>query len=126
MSKQKKQKNTITNRQLLSRLKRLPLVAQLSISELIAYIGIILVSKGKSIAMPKALRIIHASKLHKQIETNLYIPCTNVLEALICTAIYKRKLVLHFINHPEYEVWDDEYAAPLLDIMKDILSVYRV
>lgn len=126
MSKQKKQKNIITNQKLLMRLKRLPLVSQLKTSELIAYVGLLLVNKGNAISITKALKIIHASHLDRQIETNIYIPCTNVLEALICTVIYKRKLVKKFIEHEEFEVWQDEYAAPLFDIMKDIMEIYKI
>lgn len=126
MSTQKKQKVNTTNRQLLYRLKRLPIVHQISISELIAYVGLLLVNHGDTIDYPSALRIIHKSNLHKKIEANSAIPTTNLLEALIYLVIYKRNLVNEFINNQDYEVWSDEIAAPLFDIIQELSEIYKV
>ena len=68
MSHQKKQKLNITNTQLMFRLKRLPIINHLKVSEIIAYIGLILVNKGNVIPLGKGLRIIKKSKLDLKIE----------------------------------------------------------
>lgn len=127
MSQQKKQKPNITNRQLMLRLLRLPMVKHLKVSEIIAYLGLILVNKGKPILLSQALRIVKRSKLDLKIEANSYIPCENILDALIHLVIYKRELFNKFLEHEnDYPVWDDEYAAPLLDIMKIISEIYKI
>lgn len=126
MSQPKKQKVNITNRQLLSRLKRLPIVQQLNVSEFIAFIGLLLVNKGQPITIAQGIKIIKHSKLDKKIKYNLHIPCSNVLEALIHLVILKRKLITKFISNPTLEIWQDETAAPLFDIMKTISEIYKV
>ena len=126
MSQPKKQKVNITNRQLYSRLKRLPIVQQLTIPEVIAYIGLLLVNKGNPIKVTQGIRIIKHSKLDKKIMYNLHIPCTNILEAMIHLVILKRKLLNKFISNPTLEIWEDEVTAPLFDIMKQITEVYKV
>lgn len=126
MSQPKKQKVNITNRQLLSRLKRLPIVQQLTVPELLAYIGLLLVNKGNPIPLGQGIRIVKHSKLDKKIEYNLHMPCSNVLEALIHLVILKRKLIVKFISNPTLEIWEDETAAPLFDIMKQISDIYKV
>lgn len=127
MSQPKKQKPNITNRQLMLRLLRLPMVRHLRVSEIIAYLGLILVNKGNPIPLGKALRIIKKSKLDLKIEANSYIPCENILDAMIHLVIYKRQLINQFIEHEnDYPVWEDEIAAPLLDIMKVISEVYKI
>lgn len=126
MSQQKKQKVNITNRQLLSRLKRLPIVQQLNVSEFLAFIGLLLVNKGQPITIAQGYRIIKHSKLDKKIEYNLHIPCSNVLEALIHLVILKRKIITKFINNSTLEIWQDETAAPIFDIMEDIMEIYKI
>lgn len=126
MSQPKKQKVNITNRQLLSRLKRLPIVQQLTIPELLAYIGLLLVNKGNPISVAQGARIIKHSKLDKKIKYNMHIPCLNVLEAIIYLVILKRELINEFIKHEELPIWNDEISAPLFDIMKEISEIYKV
>lgn len=127
MSQPKKPKQSITNRKLMMRLRRLPMVNHLRVSEIIAYLGLILVNKGNPIPLGKGLRIIKKSKLDLKIEGNSYIPCGNILDAMIHLVIYKRKLINKFIEHEnDYPVWDDEIAAPLLDILKTISEIYKV
>lgn len=126
MSQQKKLENIITNRLLLSRLLRLPIVKTLPVSKVVAYIGLLLVNKGKIITLPQALRIIHHSKLDWKIENKSCIPCTNILEALIYLVICKRKLLKYFFTHPDLPVWSYEHSAPLFDIMEDISKKYQL
>lgn len=127
MSQPKKPKENITNRKLMMRLLRLPMVKHLRVSEIVAYLGLILVNKGQPIALGKGLRIIKKNKLDLKIEVNSYIPTENILEALIHLVIYKRELINQFIEHEnDYPVWEDEVAAPLLDIMKTISKIYKV
>lgn len=126
MSQQKKQKVNITNRQLLSRLKRLPIVQQLNVSEFLAFIGLLLVNKGQPLTIAQGYRIIKHSKLDIKIEYNMHIPCTNYLEALIHLVILKRKLIIKFIKNEKLPIWEDETTAPLFDIMKQITEVYKV
>lgn len=127
MSQQKKPRLSITNRIIMLRLLRLPIVKHLKVSEIIAYLGLILVSKGQPIALGKALRIIKKSKLDLKIEANSYIPCENILDALIHLVIYKRELFNTFLEHEDdFPVWEDEVAAPLLDIMKTISEIYKI
>ena len=54
------------------------------------------------------------------------IPCENILEALIHLVIYKRKLVKEIVDNEAAEIWDDELAAPIFDIMKDIMEIYKI
>lgn len=126
MSQQKKSKEIITNIKLLYRLKRLPVVQQLTIPELLAYIGLILVNKGEPISVAKALRIIKHSKLDKKIVYNMSIPCENVLEAITYLIIMKRDLLNKFFKRTDLPVWSDEVIAPLLDIMYEISRKYKV
>lgn len=127
MSQQKKPRLSITNRILMLRLLRLPIVKHLQVSEIIAYLGLILVNKGQPIALGKALRIIKKSKLDLKIEANSYIPCENILDALIHLVIYKRELFNKFLEHEDdFPVWEDEVAAPLLDIIKTISEIYKI
>lgn len=127
MSQQKKPKSSITNRILMLRLLRLPIVKQLQVSDIIAYLGLILVNKGQPIDLGKALRIIKKSGLGLKIKVNLYIPCENILDALIHLVIYKRELFNKFLEHEDdFPVWKDEVAAPLLDIMKTISEIYKI
>ena len=94
---------------------------------IIAYLGLILVNKGNVIPLGKGLRIIKKSKLDLKIEANSYIPCENILDALIHLVIYKRELFNTFIEHEnDYPVWEDEVVAPILDIMKTISKIYKV
>lgn len=127
MSQRKKPKQSITNRKLMMRLYRLPMVKHLRVSEIIAYLGLILVNKGNPIPLGKGLRIVKKSKLDLKIESNSYIPCGNILDAMIHLVIYKRELINKFIEHEnDYPVWEDEIAAPLLDILKTISEIYKV
>lgn len=127
MSQQKKPRLSITNRIIMLRLLRLPIVKHLKVSEIIAYLGLILVNKGNPIPLSKGLRIIKKSKLDLKIEANSYIPCENILDALIHLVIYKRELFNKFLKHEDdYPVWEDEVAAPLLDIMKTISEIYKI
>lgn len=126
MSQQKKSNQNITNAQLLFRLKRLAIVRQFKVSTLIAYIGLNLVNKGKVVPVSQGLKIIKKSKLDLKIENNINIPCVNVLDAMIHLVIYKRKLINHFIKHPEYEVWEDEVTGPLFDILEQISKIYKI
>lgn len=127
MSQPKKPRQSITNRKLMMRLRRLPMVNHLRVSEIIAYLGLILVNKGNPIPLGKGLRLIKKSKLDLKIECNSYIPCENILDAMIHLVIYKRELINKFIEHEnDYPVWDDEIAAPLLDILKTISEIYKV
>lgn len=127
MSQQKKPRLSITNRIIMLRLLRLPIVKHLKVSEIIAYLGLILVNKGNPIPLGKGLRIIKKSKLDLKIEANSYIPCENILDALIHLVIYKRELFNKFLKHEDdYPVWEDEVAAPLLDIMKTISEIYKI
>lgn len=126
MSQQKKSRQNITNAQLLFRLERLAVVRQLRVATLIAYIGLNLVNKGKVVPIGKGLKIIKNYKLDLKFENNINIPCVNVLEALIHLVIYKRKLINHFIKHPEFEVWNDEVTGPLFDILEQISKIYAI
>lgn len=127
MSQQKKPRLSITNRIIMLRLLRLPIVKHLKVSEVTAYLGLILVNKGNPIPLGKGLRIIKKSKLDLKIEANSYIPCENILDALIHLVIYKRELFNTFLKHEDdYPVWEDEIAAPLLDIMKTISEIYKI
>lgn len=126
MSRPRKQKVNISNAQLLFRLERLSIVNKFKVSTIIAYIGLNLVAKGKVVPLGQGLKIIKKSKLDLKIESNVNIPCINILEALIHLVIYKRDLINHFIKHPEYEVWDDEVTAPLFDILEIITKIYRI
>lgn len=127
MSQPKKPRQSITNRKLMMRLRRLPMVNHLQVSEIIAYLGLILVNKGNPIPLGKGLRIIKKSKLDLKIEGNSYIPCENILDAMIHLVIYKRQLINQFIEHEnDYPVWEDEIAAPLLDMLKTISEIYKV
>lgn len=126
MSQQKKSKEIITNLRLLYRLKRLPVVQQLSIPVLLAYIGLVLVNKGEPISVARALRIIKHSKLDKKIVYNMSIPCENVLEAITYLVIMKRGLLNKFFKQTDLPVWSDEVVAPLFDVMYEISRKYKV
>lgn len=125
MSTQKKQKEIITNQQLFLRLHRLPIVKQLPVDDFAAFIGLHLVNHGNVIPVAKALRIIHKSKLNKKIKHN-GIPCVNHLEALIYITIYKRKLVTEIVTDEDADIWNDEITAPLFDMMKTIMEIYKI
>lgn len=124
MSQPKKQKANITTRSLFWRLRRLPITHQLSVSEFGAYVGILLVSKGLPVDVASALRVIHKSKLHEKLKN--HIPTNNYLECLIYIVIYKRKLVNKFLSNSTLEIWNDEIAAPIFDLMKEISEIYKV
>lgn len=126
MSQPKKQKVNITNQQLLFRLMRLDVACKIPIDVFIAYVGLQLVNHGKVVAFSKAMKIIKKSKLNNTIKYKSGIPCENILEALIHLTIFKRKLVKEIIDNEAAEIWDDELAAPIFDIMKDIMEIYKI
>lgn len=126
MSQPKKQKANITNQQLLFRLMRLDVARRVPIDVFIAYIGLQLVNHGKVVPFSKAIKVIKKSKLNNTVKYKSGIPCENILEALIHLVIYKRKLVAEIVNNEAAEIWDDELAAPIFDIMKDIMEIYKV
>ena len=126
MPQQKKQNDTITNKQLLERLYRLEIVQQFSVPVIVAYIGLHLVNKGRVIPLTKALKIIKHSKLDKKILAGSAIPCTNILEAMIHLVILKRSLFKELFNNYNPDIWEDETLAPLLDICSIIDKEYRI
>lgn len=126
MSQQKSKKVSITNYQILARLKRLPLVSRLSVNEFIAYVGLQLCNKGNVVGVERAIKIIHQAKLHLKIETNSAIPTSNILQAMIYLVIYKRKLLNHYFEHKEYPVWEDEITAPIFDILEQLSKIYLI
>lgn len=126
MSRQKKQKNTITSRQFLERLYRLQVVKALSIPKLIAYIGLNLVNKGNPIPVAKALKVIGKSKLDKKLIAGKIIPLENVLESIIFIVILKRELLKSFFDNKDLPIWSDENIAPILDIMQELSEIYKI
>ena len=126
MSQQRKQKQNITNQQLLQRLLRLDVVRRVPVSVFAAYVGLYLCNKGKKLEFSRAIKIIKKKRFDIFIKTNAGIPCENVLEALIYIVIYKRDLVADIVLNEEAEVWNDELAAPIFDIMKTIMEIYKV
>ena len=126
MSQPKKQKVNITNQQLLFRLMRLDIARRVPIDVFIAYIGLQLVNHGKVVPFSKAIKVIKKSKLNNTVKYKSGIPCENILEALIYLVIFKRKLVKEIIDNEAAEIWDDELAAPIFDIMKDIMEIYKI
>ena len=126
MSTPKNQNQNIINAKQLFRLKRLPIAQQLPVNKIVAYLGLLLVNKGKTIPVATALRIIKQNKLDLKIEANSAIPTVNLLEALIHLVIYKRELLQTFFEHKEFEIWDDEVAGPLFDIMEELSEIYRL
>lgn len=126
MSQQKKQKVNIANQQLLFRLLRLDVASKIPIDVFIAYIGLQLVNHGKVVPFSKAIKIIKKSKLNNVVKYKSGIPCENILEALIHLVIYKRKLVKEIVDNEAAEIWNDELAAPIFDIMKDIMDIYKI
>ena len=124
-----KKPKEITNskkEQWMYRLQRLPIVQQYRVSTVIAYIGLQMCNKGKAVEFNRAMKIVLKSKLHLKIESNSAIPCNNILKAMIHLAIYKRELLTKFYNNEDLEVWRDETAAPLFDILKEINEVYKI
>lgn len=126
MSQQKSKKVSITNYQILARLKRLPLVSRLSVNEFIAYVGLQLCNKGNVVGVERAIKIIHQAKLHLKIETNSAIPTSNILQAMVHLVIYKRELLQSFFDNPDLPVWKDESTAPIFDIMQQIAGIYKI
>lgn len=124
----KKPKEIINSKkeQWMYRLQRLPIVKQYKVSAVIAYIGLQMCNKGKIVEFNKAMKIVMKSKLNLKIESNSAIPCNNILKAMINLAIYKRELLTKFYNNEELEIWQDETAAPLFDILKEINEVYKI
>lgn len=126
MSEPRKQNDIITNQQLLYRLKRLSIVQRLTVPEVLAFLGLNLVNKGRPVKLQRAIKIIHTSNLDKQIEHNIHIPTNNILNAMIHLVIFKRQLFEYFLKHPDLPVWDDPDVSPLFDIMHEIAKVYRI
>ena len=126
MSQPKKQKVNITNQQLLFRLMRLDIARRVPIDVFIAYIGLQPVNHGKVVPFSKAIKVIKKSKLNNTVKYKSGIPCENILEALIHLVIFKRKLVKEIVDNEAAEIWDDELAAPIFDIMKDIMEIYKI
>lgn len=119
--------NTMSNSERwMYRLQRLPIVKQYKVSTVIAFIGLLLVNKGRAISLERGMKIVKQSKLNLKIEGNSAIPCVNIVQAMIALVIYKRQLLEKFFANQELEVWNDEIAAPLFDIMYEMSEVYRV
>lgn len=128
MSQQEKHNdNTMSNSERwMYRLQRLPIVKQYKVSTVIAFIGLLLVNKGRAISLERGMKIVKQSKLNLKIEGNSAIPCVNIVQAMISLVIYKRNLLEKFFANQELEVWNDEIAAPLFDIMNEMSEVYKI
>ena len=124
MSRQKKQKNIITNRQLYERLYRLGW-HKVKPAVFLAYVALQLVNKGNVVPMPKAVRCIKKYNMDKTLG-KIGVPTTNMLEGLIYITIYKRELCKTFIDNPNLPIWEDQLTAPIFDIIKDIMKVYKL
>ena len=112
MSQPKKSKDTITNYAIYYRLDRLGFT-KLPLDIFLAYVGLQLVNRGKVVGLKRAFKIIKETKLNEKIQ----VPQENIIESLIYLVIWKRKLIQTFIEHPEYDVWNDEITAPLFEIL---------
>lgn len=117
----------MSNRQLLFRLKRLPITHQMKIETFIAYVGLQMVNHGKVVDYERAMKIIKKCHLDEKLTEVSPIPCNNILEAMIFLVVFKRKLLeREFFNNPELDVWNDELTAPIFDIMYEISKVYKI
>lgn len=124
---EKRNDNTMSNNERwMYRLQRLPIVKQYKVSSVIAFIGLLLVNKGRAISIERGMKIVKQSKLNLKIEGNSAIPCVNIVQAMIALVIYKRQLLEKFFANQELEIWNDEVAAPLFDIMYEISKVYKI
>lgn len=121
MSQPKKPKDTITNYAIYYRLDRLGFT-KLPLDIFVAYVGLQLVNRGKVVGLKRAFKIIKETKLNEKIQ----VPQENIIESLIYLVIWKRKLIQTFIEHPEYDVWNDEITAPLFEILKELQEIYKV
>ena len=124
MSRQKKQKETTTNLQILSRLDRLGFL-DIKPDIFLAFVGLNLVARGKVITAQSAASIIKKSKLNLKLKAS-GAPVENILEGLIYIVIYKRELLNDFFTHREYPVWDDEVVGPIFDILYELSRIYKI
>lgn len=124
MSPRKKQKDIITNRQLYERLYRLGW-HKVKPAVFLAYVALQLVNKGDVVPMPKAVRCIKKYNMDKTLG-KIGVPTINMLEGLIYITIYKRELCKTFIDNPKLPIWEDQLTAPIFDIIKDIMKVYKL
>lgn len=124
MSRQKKQKETTTNLQILSRLDRLGFL-DIKPDIFLAFVGLNLVARGKVITAQRAASIIKKSKLNLKLKAS-GAPVENILEGLIYITIYKRELLNDFFTHREYPVWNDEVVGPIFDIMYELSRIYKI
>ena len=125
MSQQKKEKASITNKEIYNRLVRLGF-DKVPTDFFVAYVGLNLVARGKAVSLTKAYSIIMKSHLDELVRTNSDIPCENKIEALIYIAILKRNLIQELVDNQEAEIWLDEQVAPLLDILQELIRIYRI
>lgn len=124
MSRQKKQKETTTNLQILSRLDRLGFL-DIKPDIFLAFVGLNLVARGKVITAQRAASIIKKSKLNLKLKAS-GAPVENILEGLIYIVIYKRELLNEFFTHREYPVWEDEVVGPIFDILYELSRIYKI
>lgn len=124
MSQQKKQKNTITTRQIYERLRRLGFT-KCKPDWFLAYAALLLCNRGKVVELVRADKIIKSYELDKRL-LKIGVPTENLVEGLIYIVIYKRELLSKFLNSPTLEVWQNEVTAPIFDLLKQINGTYRV
>ena len=125
MSQQKKPEDIITNIKIYNRLCRLGW-HKAKPEFITAYLGLIICNQGKAISLSKATKIIKNSKLDLKLVKANNIPFVNIVETLIFLLIYKRPLFEIIFSDRTLPIWQDEIAAPLLDIMYDISRIYKV
>lgn len=124
MSQHKKQKETTTNLQILSRLDRLGFL-DIKPDIFLAFVGLNLVARGKVVTAQRAASIIKKSKLNLKLKAS-GAPVENILEGLIYIVIYKRELLNDFFTHREYPIWDDEVVGPIFDILYELSRIYKI
>lgn len=124
MSRRKKQKETITNLQILSRLDRLGFL-NIKPDIFLAFVGLNLVARGKVVTAQRAASIIKKSHLNLKLKAG-GMPTENILEGLIYMVVYKRELLNDFFTHREYPVWNDEVVGPIFDILYELSRIYKI
>ena len=91
-----------------------------------AYCGLLLVSRGKKVTLPRAMAIIKESKLDLKLLKNTNIPTTNKIESLIYLVITRRQLLNSLCTDKTLAIWSDETAKGMLELLEEISKVYRI